>query len=173
MKENLAVAYRDGSFERDFPEGAWKELMRAAATGQEPNMDKIGKFAGPPVIQESAPSNGQYRSYSDLSAPPRASESIGFSQMAPPPPAIPAQPTIDPLMSKQPEYQSYADLAATKTPQSGLDQLQQLQQLQQLDTLQQPPLDIQSPPPVPLDLTPPPLDPSNKPKRYNKYGDEI
>ena len=24
MQENIAEAYRDGSFERDFPEGAWK-----------------------------------------------------------------------------------------------------------------------------------------------------
>ena len=24
MQENIAEAYRDGSFERDFPDGAWK-----------------------------------------------------------------------------------------------------------------------------------------------------
>ena len=32
--------------------------------------------------------NEQYRSYSDLSTPPSNSESIGFSQMAQPPPVI-------------------------------------------------------------------------------------
>merc|ERR1739838_1102813 len=98
---------------------------------------------------------------------------IGFNQMAPPPPVIdpiPVQPKVEAPISRKPEYQSYADLAA---PKSGLGQLQQLQQLQQLDTLNQSPLDAQTPPPAPIDLTPPPLDSSSKPKRYNKYGDEI
>ena len=26
MQENIAAAYKDGSFERDFPEGAWKVI---------------------------------------------------------------------------------------------------------------------------------------------------
>ena len=72
-----------------------------------------------------------------------------------------SKPTIETPISKQPEYKSSADFAVNILT----------------DILQ--PLGIKvrvkskSPPPVPLDLTPPPLDPSNKPKRYNKYGDEI
>ena len=177
MQDNIKRDMESGAFERDFPEGAWKEMMRASAQGRQPDAAVMEHYSGPPAYQpvEEAKSpqvwcsfevfhwfhldsqwtsKSQYQSYADLNGRPQVGQ----------PPIEEPIAIIPPQQQQEQQYQSYANLAsmprqapvaASMTPMS---------------------------PPIPsehqADMPPlPPVELSNQTnhqtKRYNKYGDEI
>ena len=51
MQANVQHEMETGAFERDFPEGAWKEMMRASAQGRAPDPVVMEHYTGPPAYQ--------------------------------------------------------------------------------------------------------------------------
>merc|ERR1711935_1307181 len=156
MQDNIKRDMESGAFERDFPEGAWKEMMRASAQGRQPDAAVMEHYSGPPAYQpvEEAQSP-QYQSYADLN---------GQTPQVGQPPIEEPIAIIPPQQQQEQQYQSYANLASMP---------------------RQPPVAASMTPmspPIPsehqADMPPlPPVELSNQTnhqtKRYNKYGDEI